>query len=539
VNTALERGRAAYDQKRWADAFAELRAADGEGPLGIDDLERLAVAAHATGDLDTAADAFARGYNESLHAGEPRRAATFAFWSAFGYADRGERSRAEGWFTRAFGLAEKADVAGVERGYLHAALAFRAIEQGNVRAVHENLEQARRIALEFGDTSLAAMTGQALGRTLIRLGRVDEGVALLDEAMVAVTGGEVSPLLIGNVYCGVIEGCKEIFDVRRAQEWTAALSRWCESQPELVPFRGNCLVFRAELMRLHGAWPDALEEAQRAQTMLRDLPAAGAALYEQAEVFRLRGDLVRAEERYRAASAAGHHGQPGLALLRLAQGQPTAAHAALRRMVAESPDPIVRARMLPAFVEIALALKDVDAAGSAAGELEALASRNRTGYLRAIAAHARASVLLATGDSGAAVPLLRDAWSAYRDIDAPYEGARVRELLGLAMRAVGDEDSAEMEFDAARTVFDQLEAVPDAARVRGHSRGRRAGSGGLTARELEIVVLVSKGRTNREIASELVISEKTVARHLSNIFDKLDIPSRAALTAYAYEHGLI
>ncbi len=534
-----ERGRAALRDRRWSEAYAQLSTADRERPLEVDDLERLALAAHVTGNYEAKADAFARAYNECLRSGDPARAAGFAFWSAFGFVENGERARAEGWLMRAIHLVEEPKLDCPQRGYLQLAFGFRTREGGDVQAASALFEEAERIGERFHDTSLITMARQALGRTLIHLGRTAEGVALLDEAMVALTAGEVTPLLVGSVYCGVIEACQEMYDLRRAQEWTAALGRWCESQPDLVPYRGNCLVFRAELMRLHGAWPDAMEEAERAREVLRDEPAAGAALYQQGELHRLRGDLAEADDAFRAASASGHVPQPGLALLRLAQGNSDAAHASISRAVDEVRDPLFRSRLLPAYVEIMLASNDAGAARIAADELTELASRTQADYLSAIAAHARASVLLAAGDAKGAVPLLRGAWTVYRDLEAPYEAARVRELLGLACRALGDEDAAEMELDAARSVFEQLHAARDADRLRALSRARPAGPDGLTPRELEILALVATGKTNRAIATELVISEKTVARHVSNIFSKLGLSSRAALTAYAYEHRLL
>jgi DNA-binding NarL/FixJ family response regulator len=535
---SLARGRAAFAERRWGEAYTQLAAADRERPLDVDDLERIATAAYVTGNQDARADAFARAYNESLRRGDTKRAIGFAFWSAFGFVETGESARAEGWFMRALELVEKVQPDGVERGYLSMALAFRTLDSGDMQRAHDMFAEAVRIADEYGDRSLAAMSRQARGRTLIALGRIAEATPLLDEAMIAVTAGEVSPLFIGTVYCSVIEAFKDMYDLRRAHEWTAALSRWCETQPDMLPYRGSCLVFRAELMVLHGAWPDAMEEAQRAFEALEHLPAVGAALYQLGELHRLRGDLARAEEAFRAANATGHSAQPGLALLRLAQGKTDAAHATIGRALADARDPRERARLLPSHIEIAIAAHDLAAARDAAAELDALASRSESAYLSGIAAHARAALQLADGDPRGAVPVLRAAWAAYREIEAPYDAARVRELLGAAFHALGDDASAEMEFDAARAVFEQLEAQPDAERVIARSRGGSRGPGGLSPRELEVLTLVAKGRTNREIATELVLSEKTVARHLSNMFDKLGVSSRSALTAYAYQHGL-
>jgi DNA-binding NarL/FixJ family response regulator len=536
---ALDRGRVAYAEQRWGEAYDQLVSAERSGALGIEDLERLAVAAYVTGKDEARAEAFARAYHECLKANDTARAMRYAFWSGFGFVQTGERSRADGWFMRALELLHKVDVECVERGYMRLAIAFRTLEGGDIATAQEQFGEAVRIGERFGDTSLAAMARQGVGRMLIHLGRTADGVALLDEAMVAVTAGEVSPLFLGNVYCSVIEACKEMYDIRRAQEWTSSLSRWCASQPDMLPYRGNCLVFRAELMRLHGAWSDAMAEAIRAHEALRDLPEVGAALYQQGELHRLRGDLVRADEAFRAASATGHSAQPGLALLRLAQGNHGFARASMRRALDETRDPVQRAPLLPACVEISLAARDLASARAAVAELAAFASGNPSAYLRGIADHASAMVFLADADATAAVPALRAAWAAYREIDAPYESARVRELLGRAYRALGDDDAAEMELDAARSVYERLDAVPDITRL---ERGRApapATDTGLTSRELEVLALVAMGRTNRQVADELVISEKTVARHISNIFDKLGLSSRSGLTAYAYERGLV
>jgi DNA-binding NarL/FixJ family response regulator len=361
--------------------------------------------------------------------------------------------------------------------------------------------------------------------------------------MIAVTADEVSPTIAGIVYCTVIASCQELFDVRRAQEWTEALTRWCASQPDLVPFRGQCLLQRAELARIHGAWNDADTEARRAhEAFLRPPPEpeAGAALYLQADLHRLRGAFAEAEAAYREASGWGRPAEPGLAQLRLAQGHAGAAANALRRALDEAVDRPTRARTLDPYVEVALARGDVQSARVAADELSSIGAEIGAPVLVAMAARADGAVRLAEGDPRAALRALRRSAAAWQEVDAPYEAARTRVLIGQCCQALGDEDTATLEFDAARKVFRELGAAPDLARVdaiAGASTARTAG--GLTGRELEVLRLIAAGKTNRSIANDLVISEKTVARHVSNIFTKLDLSSRSAATAYAYEHELV
>jgi DNA-binding NarL/FixJ family response regulator len=539
----LERGREALTRRAWQDAFQALSRADQESPLGAEDLERLATAAAMTGRMDVFPAAFERAHHAHLAAEDLLSSARCAIWIAMSFATRGEIGPAAGWFGRAQRLVEQDGTASVERAWLLLPQAFQYEAQQEYDAAIEALDEALAAGTRLGDADLSTMALNLQGLIRIKQGRVEEGLRLLDEAMVAVIAGQVSPFLTGAVYCAVIAFCEEAFEARRAQEWTNALSRWCESQPQMVSFTGRCLAHRAGIMQLHGKWQDALAEAQLARTRCEEgmnRPAAGQALYQQGELHRLQGDFVAAEAAYRDASGYGRQPQPGLALLRLAQGNVDGAAAAIRRAVDETSEPLQRAVLLPADAEIALAGRDLDRARAVADELSATADRIERPMLAAIAAHVRGAVALAEGEPGDALAALRQAAQVWRELDAPYEVARVRVLIGVACRALGDEEGAALEHEASRTEFERLGAEPDLVRLDSLSRpAPRGNRHGLSDRELEVLRLVAAGMTNREIATELVVSEHTVARHLQNIFGKLGVSSRTAATAFAFEHQLV
>jgi DNA-binding NarL/FixJ family response regulator len=488
-------------------------------------------------------DVLERAHRAYLEAGEPLRAIRCAFWTGLNLMVRGEAARANGWFASAQRiLAGEGDC--VEHGYLLIPVLLRQVAVGDDAAAYATAAEATAIGERFGDADLVALVVQEQGHALVRQGRTDEGLRLLDETMLAVTTGSLSPIVTGLIYCNTIAFCHSVQELRRAREWTQALTRWCEEQPDMVAHTGICLVHRAEIMELAGDWPEALDEARRARERLAsgafDQTAAGQAFYRQGEVHRLRGEFGPAEEAYREASRWGWEPQPGLALLRVAQGRGEAANAAIRRVLAEASTGLRRLALLPAFVEIMLTVDEMEEARTACRELQELSRRHPSTVARAMAAHARGALQLAEGDAKSGVLALRQAFQAWQELEVPYEAARARALIGLACLRLGDEDSAELELEAAAETFSDLGAAPDLARLESLAPSpASAGDHGLTARELEVLRLVAAGRSNRDIATELVISEHTVARHLQNIFAKLRVSSRTAASAFAFEHDLV
>lgn len=540
----LKRGREAFGRQAWREAHEALTVADRSAPLGPADLELLATSAYMLGWEQEYMEVLERAYRAYLDSEEPLAAVRCAQWIAVKLAVRGELGQAGGWLGRAERLLEREGTDRVERGYL---LIPRIIEQeaeGELERAAATAAEAAAIGERFGDPDLFSVAAHAEGSALISLGRFREGLALLDLAMVAVLAGEVSPVSSGIVYCGAILACEEAHELRRAREWTTALTRWCEGQPDLVAFTGRCLVHRAQIMRMDGSWQEAIEEARRAaeRCLKGENPvAAGEAHYQRAEVHRLRGEHPAAEEAYREASAQGWEPHPGLALLRLAQGKGKAAQAAIRRVLSEPRDTGKRAGLLPAYVEILVAVGDLQGAEEGCAELDSIAGwEEEPGALAALAAHSRGLVELTAGDPEAALAALRRAVELWQRFRTPYEVARTRELIGLACRDLGDEDTARLELEAARETFARLGAVTDLARIEGPAGlGNAVDSHGLSNRELEVLSMLCAGKTNREIAADLVLSVRTVDRHVSNLYAKLGVSSRAAATTYAHEHGLI
>jgi ATP/maltotriose-dependent transcriptional regulator MalT len=533
----LLQAREAYDRRDWADALDRLR---GMGSLGADDTLALATSAYLTGDVDEAVRALQRGYQDTIKSADSMGAVRFAFWLALILNVRGEFAVGGGWVARTQRLLENQPADLPERAYVLVHEFYQHLAHSNFAAAAETATRLVESARRFGNHDLVALGLMCQGRMTLYSGQVQAGLALLDEAMVGISAGEVSPIIAGMVYCSMIEACQEVSDFSRAASWTSALTRWCDTQPGLVPYTGQCSLHRGQIMRLHGAYDEALAEfalAQRRYQLEGTAAPAALALTEQGDVLRIQGRLDEAEASYRQAAELGHEPQPGLALSWLARGRTTAAVLAMRRVLAEAVGPVRRSWMLPAGVEIMIAAGHLEDAQRYADELSEIAAAFGNSAVRAMAAYAAANGALAAGTVEDALSRARESSRLWSDIGSPYEAARARVLVARALRHLGDHDSAAGELAVARRAFAEIGAAPavdDVDRLPGRSR-----PGGLTEREVEVLRLVAEGRSNHDIARALVLSPKTVERHLSNIFTKLDVPSRTAAAAYAHEHGLM
>jgi len=533
----LLRARVAYDRRDWLAAYGGLSEAGGD--LTAEDFSRLATAAYLVGRRNDCVQALQRAYQIHLDSGAVLAAVRTAFWLALVLMSTGEVAVGGGWVGRAQRLLADTEEDVVERGYVANHMMFRHIFANEPEPAQALAEQVTDYGRRFADPDLVAMGLNGQGRMMLYRGRVPEGLALLDEAMVGVAAGETSTIIAGNVYCSMIEACQEIADFDRAARWTSVLTAWCDGQPGLVPFTGQCAVHRGQIMRMHGAFDEALTEFELAVGRYRDagtLDAAGLAMAERGDVLRVRGDLAGALAAYDAAVTFGHEPQPGLALLWLAQGRMTAAVAAIHRLLGEAGDPVNRSRLLPAAVAILLADGQADTAADLAAELQSIAASFRCPSVQARADHASAEVALAAGQPQTALPLLRRERGVWERLGARYDTARCSVLLGRALRALGDDGSAVTELTAAQRTLADLGAR--LAQNEAAALVRPTAPGGLTERELEVLRLVATGKTNQQIAATLFISEKTVGRHLSNIFTKINVSTRTAAAAFAHEHHI-
>lgn len=535
----IERARTAADGGSWADAYASFRDLDPSG-FAPQDWERFADAAWWLGRIDESITARQKAYTGFVAAAEERRAGWMAGRLCIDHFLRDEQAIGSGWLARAQRHAKELPDC-VEVGFIALLEASVLQWSGDPASATVHAERATEIGRQFGDRDLLAMAIHVQGLILIDEGSVVEGVALLDEAMTSVVAREVNDYYTGAIYCGVISACLDIADVRRASEWGEAARSWAESISPESPYPGMCRINRAQIASLRGAWSEAEAEAARAleELMVFSPSVAAQALYEMGDVRRRRGDLGGAEDAFERAHELGFEPQPGLALLRLTQGKVDAAMAALRAAVmGAAGNGLRRARLQWALAEAALAAGDVDTANAAADELDAIAEGSNALVLAAYATTVRGSVQLAGSDLPGALVSLRRACTVWQELRLPYEAATARMVYGLALRAVGDEDDARLELRAALAAFERLGAAGDAAKVSDLLGGLTGLPRGLTAREAEVLRLVAAGKTNRDIAVELVISEHTVARHLQNMFTKLGVTSRAGATAFAYEHDL-
>ena len=538
----LARGRECCERRSWREAWNLLSTCDAEAPLPEPDLERLAVAAFLVAEVAASDDAWIRAHRRHLRQGNLPGAVRCAFWLAFRLANAGELSSASGWVARIERLLQDTPDDAPERARHLYLTGLLAVFAGDLATAEADLIRAGRLGDRCAEPDLSALARLALGRVLIFRGDVAAGVRLLDEAMVAVIAGETSPIVEGDSYCTALDACHDVFDVRRGQAWTAAFSGWCDTQPDLVPYAGLCLVHRAEFLQLKGAWLEAMAQAGLARRRLSSpvaQPALGAAICQQGDLHRLRGQFREAEQCYHLASSHGRDPQPGLALLRLALGEREAAARGIERALAETGDPVGRPALLAAYVDIMLASGDVPAARTACDELAEVARSLGSPLLAAVSDRAAGAATLADGDVRAALGPLRRASDGFRSVAATYDVARTGVLIARARRRLGDEEGARLEADAARATFEVLGAVADLAALDGApSGGEPAGGRLLTAREVQVLRLVARGSTNRSIGAELGLSERTIDRHVSNIFAKLGVSSRAAATAFAYEADL-
>jgi ATP/maltotriose-dependent transcriptional regulator MalT len=530
--------REALDAHDWATAFDVLTKLSESSTPSADEAYSLGQAAWWLGRMDVAMDAYQRAHQEFVASGRTDAAVMTAVYLSYSHANKGDFAMAAAWHARAARLAHKIPDSPAA-GYLGIVECGAAYHSGDLEGCLARAELVTKIGEDRTDPTLVAWGLHWQGLALIRQGHIDRGWTLVDEAMLDITLRQMEPLWAGFLHCNTIRLCDELGDPGRGWRWVEVTERWLEKGPTGPLYSGICRMFKASILRERGIWPEAEREARRVCDDLATLhmSSESRAYYELGEIKRLGGDFSDAEALFRQAQEMAFDPQPGLARLRLAQGALDAASGLIRRALDEASDRLARVRLLPDFVVIALARGDIESALSAAEELDEIATVYRSPGLMASAMWARAAVLLAQLDAGAALATFREAARLSTDLGSPYRVALARRGAGEALRGLGDEDSARIELEAARAIFDRLGAGPDAEQT-ASLLGRRAHPSGLSDREVEVLRNVASGRSNKEIAADLGISEHTVARHMSNIFAKIGVSSRTSAVAYALRHGI-
>jgi ATP/maltotriose-dependent transcriptional regulator MalT len=533
----VSRARDLHRQSRWAEACEEFGSADRLEPLAVDDLEAFAEAAQVLGRGEQAIRLLRRAYEARVEADDIESAVTSAFWLWQLLIINAEFARANGWVAQVRRLTQQ------DHDWFLITDAYSLIGMAEYEAAAQLLARAAQDASYRRQIDLVAFATTIWGRALIKAGRLKEGLSRLDEAMLPVIDGDASPRARSMMYCAAIATCHEVREFARAREWTLALGAWLDSLSGLRgAYFGNCRIYRSYLMRLCGSWREAVNEVA---VVCDDLSGgygqlvAGHAFYQLGEMHRLLGN-PEAEEAYRRAGECGAPTQPGLALLRLAQDDIDIAVVGIRRALAETKGRLERLDLLAACVTITLTAGDLDAAQSAVTEMALIAEVYDTAAVQAELAGARGAVALAEGDAATALPLLRSAAQCWREMEAPYAVATLSVLIGLGCRSMSDEEAAQLEFRSARDTFARLGARPDLRRVETLLKPPQpVGSHGLSGREIEVLRLIAAGKTNHAIATELFLSERTVHRHVSNIFDKLGVRSRTAAASYGIQHHIV
>lgn len=534
------RARRLCHEHAWLDACHEFAASSDEPDAA--DLEAWAEAAYLVGDVEIADVRWAAAHDAWLEAGEVGRAVTCSFWHGLTLLLGGQEARGAAWLARAARVSSAEPEEAPCRAYLDVPVALQAMNRYDPGLSLGMFKHVAAVGDLASDRDLATLGRLGQGQSLIALGEVARGTGVLDDVMLAVTNDEVSPLLAGLAYCAVIIACQQAFDLRRAHQWTEALSTWCSTQQGIRPYRGQCLAHRAQVLQFRGRWTAALAAARAACEHLSDQPGdpvQGMAHYQLGEVLRQLGRFGEAEEAYHQASRWGHPVQPGLALLRFSEGRVPDALKALGRLAEEELLPAEQVAVLAAYIDVAGAAAEPATARAALDRLTGIARPFASPQLAATCDQARGLVLLAEGDPGGAALALQAAKSAWVALEAPDEAARSAMHLGAALDRLGDHDSATIEWKFAESRFNESGLVADLHRLDHLTGGAGAGAddqAGLTARELEVLAHVTTGATNRQIARRLGLSEHTVRRHLQNIFAKLDVTSRVAATTWAHEH---